>query len=210
MKTLIVSMTRCQTNLCVGGIVLENNRSVRLIRPNGSYWPEDSPLCRAGVGAIWDLDLRPVDDAAPPFVEDVIAARGERVDRVDSVRAFLLERREQLHRIFWQGGLEALYQGRVRFQTSNGKAIIYAGDEPDMSTGFWIPNEDLVLAEDGRHYFCGERQLAYVGLADPVARINAGTLCRVSLARLFVPHPDVCARYYVQLSCWYGEGDAAA
>jgi hypothetical protein len=51
-------------------------------------------------------------------------------------------------------------------------------------------------AEDGR------RRIRYVGVAEPAARIEPGTLVRVSLARPWSPS-NAPAGLYLQISGWY-------
>jgi hypothetical protein len=83
------------------------------------------------------------------------------------------------------------------------------GGVPGQSTGFWIPDRDLVLRDDGKHYDfrsrLGARGLSYVGEPEAKSQLKAGTLLRVSLARWWRP-PDVDdmeERCYLQLSGWF-------
>src|SRR5438270_576671 len=80
------------------------------------------------------------------------------------------------------------------------------GTLPRSSTGFWLPDLDLVreTTEGKRPRFKSERQgvvrwLTWVGVAEPPERIDAGSLVRVSLSRLFGSEtaPD---GYYLQIS----------
>jgi hypothetical protein len=80
------------------------------------------------------------------------------------------------------------------------------------STGFWIPHADLMLFKDARQrprYQYGahhqNREVPYVGLAEPVELIPAGTWVRVSLAQWWRPSdsPGVEERCYLQLSGWF-------
>jgi len=79
---------------------------------------------------------------------------------------------------------------------------------PDYSTGFWIPDRDLKLRDDGTHYDYAKgffrRGLKYVGEPEAVPTIPAGTLARVSLAGWWKPEDvDIEERCYLQLSGWF-------
>lgn len=202
MEILIVSRTRYGAQRCIGGIILENNRSVRLVQKDGSYWPSEVGL---KVGGIYDIEFQPCASITPPFTENLIAVKGKHLRNVESVREFLITRASNLESISWRGSVDSLYEGKVRFQPSNSRAYISVGNEPSMSTGFWIPQNDLLLQPDKKHYRCTWQEIAYVGEEDPLELVPAGTLCRVSLAAPIKPHPDFEGpdRYYVQLSGWY-------
>src|SRR5690606_4859208 len=81
---------------------------------------------------------------------------------------------------------------------------------PAHSTWFWIPDRNLTLRTDGKHYdyFDGllPRGLSYVGEPQPLPTLSAGTLLRVSLARWWKPEnaePAFEERCYLQLSGWF-------
>lgn len=216
METLIVSRTKFGQQRCIGGIILDQMKSVRLVQKDGSYWPDSSPL---KVGGIWNLELQECASHEPPFFENVIALKGKQLREIDSIRNFLIANKEHQHLepIFWEGSVKDLYEGKVNFQSSNSRAFISVGNEPTMSTGFWTPSKDLVLQADKKHYqyitlanYMGFevqeiQEIAYVGEDAPLQTIPAGSLCRVSLAKPIKPHPDFEGpnRLYVQLSGWY-------
>lgn len=80
-----------------------------------------------------------------------------------------------------------------------------------MSTGFWEPDQDLRMQQDGHRITyeypvdSGVRNIKYVGFEDALDRLPAGMLLRVSLARWWCPEdkPDLEERCYLQLSGWY-------
>ncbi len=202
MEVLIVSKTITGRSRCVGGIVLDDNRSVRLEQKDGTYWPAN---CDLEVGEIWDITFTKRKNLTIPFVEDVLVQNYAYLRDAVPLQRFLLQREKALTNRFWRLPLGETYDGKVSIQ-ANGKAYIEVGDEPSMSTGFWVPdNEWLLLTnEQGKHYYrCRGQEVVYVGDGDPLPRIPAGTLCRLSLARLLRPHPEQSERYYVQLSGWY-------
>ena len=66
-----------------------------------------------------------------------------------------------------------------------------SADIPDRATGFWLPSEPLHIETNERdkkgYYDSLNRHLPYVGTAEEVEVIEAGTLVRVSLARWWKP-----------------------
>lgn len=214
METLIISRTRFGQQRCIGGILLDQMRSIRLVQKDGSYWPDSSPL---KIGGIWDIELQECTSLEPPFFENVIALKGKKLREIDSLRSFLITNKANLEPIFWEGSVKDIYEGKVHFQSSNSRAFIEVGNEPTMSTGFWTPHKDLILQTDKKHYqyisqsnyFGFEMQeiqeIAYVGEEAPLSIIPSGSLCRVSLSKSIKPHPNFEGpnRFYVQLSGWY-------
>ncbi len=51
-QVLIVAKTKMSAGLCLGGLVLHNQRSVRLLPPADYSHPFDSPI---NLGEIWDF-----------------------------------------------------------------------------------------------------------------------------------------------------------
>ena len=74
---------------------------------------------------------------------------------------------------------------------------------PDMSVGFWETDTALIKSTDNygkvRYTYEGNKtySLPYVGYAKSINRISKGTICRVSLTRVFK------GKYWLQLSGWY-------
>jgi hypothetical protein len=98
-----------------------------------------------------------------------------------------------------------LFGGKLDY-TNSGTAFIGPDDVPAKSTGFWLPDEDLVLNADGKRYEIAGTSISYVGSETPPKTIVAGTLVRVSLARWWKPEDaddDFPERCYLQVSGWY-------
>ena len=94
MRVVIVSRTRMREGrVCVGAHDLENFRSLRLYKHDGTYLNEADPV---GVGQVWELVYRPKNDLEPPHVEDVIVERegAARVGREPNLSALILRRDE--------------------------------------------------------------------------------------------------------------------
>lgn len=199
---LIVAKTHVLQNACVGGLVLETNKSVRLMTARGDYQPSNTPF---EVGQIWDLALQAIAKIVPPHIEDVGIVEKKFIHQQPALRETLLQRVQP-----WQGGLHKLFDGLL--VTNYTSAYINrAKGLPTSSTGYWLPDNVLTLTyRKGKPYYgiayAGSRRalyIPYVGYSEPVYQIRPGTLVRVSLARWWVPADVDEERCYLQLSGWY-------
>lgn len=201
MKIWIVAKTRMKKMRCVGGVG-EDGRSWRIMGPDGSHHREDTPF---EVGQCWEMELRPVDGCRPPHVEDARLLSYELVG--DGVP---LARQLPSGVTVWSGGPQTLFDGHLRF-TDTGRAYVGRESVPTCSTGFWRLDAPLRLRGDAVRYGyqCGRHRFAikYVGVAEPVQELPAGTLVRVSLARWWSGEHGVEERCYLQLSGWFLEQD---
>jgi len=184
-------------HVCVGGHDLDQAmRSFRLMRPDGSNMPADT---RFEIGQVWKLDYRPSAAIQPPHVEDVLVEpRGARqVEAIAPLGRFLRKRVTVWEKVPFEGKL-------ARTDSGTGYVPI-DGPFPSCSTGYWLPEQPLVYGGDGRYVLRadgGRRRVRYVGVAEPVERIEPGTLVRVSLARRWSPS-NAPAGLYLQVSGWY-------
>ena len=201
MEVLIVGRTRMAGNSrCIGGITGDGT-SIRLLRPDGLQW--DASIAFQ-VGQVWDLTYTVASNRVPPHVEDVVVTSGSHLRDLPDVSQRL---RNGIHP--WRGGVDQLFDGLVRFTGNHNGYICRRVGVPARSTWFWVPDRDLVLRSDGRHYdyptgIGTSRGLAYVGEQPALARLPADTLVRVSLARWWSPEDaDVEERCYLQLSGWF-------
>lgn len=205
MRVLVVARTRMRGDRrCIGALSLEKKaQSYRLLMADGSYPSVDSPF---QVGEIWEVETtRAGVTLEPPHTEDVRVLSARRVGVEQGFLATTILQRVKP----WRGSIEHLFDGLVQF-TNNGHGYVSRRTGvPSYSTGFWIPDRQLIL--DGTHYYYPMfntnrwKGLAYVGERPPTRRIMAGALVRVSLARWWRP-PDsenVEERCYLQLSDWY-------
>ncbi len=203
MEVLIVSKTRMQHGVCVGGLVMETGRYVRLMERGNRYQPSDTPFEIGQVWTIRAIDRHPVE---PPHVEDIIVLDKTMGTQIDDMAAFIQGRCTIDH----TGGFDGLFDGHVQC-TSTGTGYVPAdGPMPRRSVGFWVADRPLILSEDyGKSKYVyspwpDRRKLSYVGFPDPIAEIPAGTILRVSLSKLYAPPGGVApSGYYLQLSGWY-------
>lgn len=197
-RVLVVSKTRMRGGrVCVGGHDLDNGmRSLRLLRPDGTNMPADTGF---EIGQVWKLQYQPEPQPQPPHVEDVLVdpRRAQLVDTVSSLGSYLRDRVTVWEDVPFEGKL-------VRTDSGTGYVPV-EGPFPSCSTGYWVPEQPLDFDGDSRYVFRadgGRRRIRYVGVAEPVDRIEARTLVRVSLARPWSP-PNAPAGLYLQISGWY-------
>jgi hypothetical protein len=199
---VIAAKTRMREGrMCVGAHNLDDFRSLRLFRHDGSYLDEEANL---NVGDVWELDYVERPGAVAPHLEDVLVQAGgaRRVAREEHLAALVMERD-----IVWHSGDE-LFDGRLNFTAAGSAYVPEAGPLPSRSTGYWQPADELTLYhvnEKPRYrWTCGGAlgNIRYVGVAEPDPAIPAGSLVRLSLSHPFAP-PDGPRGYWLQLSGWF-------
>jgi hypothetical protein len=203
MKVIIVAKTHMQNAACIGGI-LENNRSVRLLQPNGHNYPTDTDF---QVGQVWDIEFQERQDIIPPHVEDILVQRRRLISTYESLGKYLRAKVK-----IWKGGIENLYDGLIRFTQNGSGYICHRIGLPNVSTGYWLPDKPLICdnsqSNKVRYKYATtghDKFISYVGYEKPLATIPANTLIRVSLARWWRPDDalELEERCYLQLSGWY-------
>lgn len=198
MNVLVVSKTHAGAKWCMGGLAA-NGDSLRLLTPDGDFQPAGTPL---QLGQVWDMAYQPPAVARrPPHLEDVLVTAMQFVGTQPNLSGHLLGRVTP-----WQGGLGVLFGGGAGF-TASRSAYFNDRAVPGTSTGFWIPDAQLVLEGAYYVYRSGwiEARFKYVGAVAAIPTIPVGTLVRMSLAGWWRPDnaPDMEERCYVQLSGWY-------
>jgi len=189
-----------QGRVCVGGHDLDHDfRSLRLLTKAGMNLREEDDIAP---GEVWELDYTDHAEPDPPHVEDVLVSAAKRVETLsaEDVRSLILENEKP-----WKGGPEELFDGTAA-ATPNGRVYVPGdGQLPTRSTGYWLPDDELIKRisfQKAKFLYAGVSELdefTWAGMADSPARIPAGSLVRVSLARWFNP-PSAPAGYYVQIS----------
>lgn len=204
MEVLITSKTHKGKAACVGGLLINNNRLVRLLNPGN--WDQFANT-DFDIGDVWDITFQERDDVEPPHIEDIIILSKKYVSNIGDISQFL----QKSGVTIYNGSPNQIFDGLLDW-TGNGGGYLSQGKLPDNSVGFWISDSDLILDEDDKHYvyktndiFERDKRIAYVGFAPKVKVIPSGTLMRVSLARWWKPEDSTIEeRCYLQLSGWYG------
>ena len=199
-NVLIVARTKMHDGYrCISGLT-NGNQPIRLLTADGNHWDNRSPFA---VGQIWDMDFQLIQDLIPPHLEDVLVSRHRLLGVQPNLRGHLLRRV-----IVWKGGIDQIFGGVLDYTGNNNGFVCERRGLPQLSTGFWLPDRDLTLREDGKHYDYRQgffdRGLSYVGEEpSPPAVLLAETLVRVSLVRWWQPYDAIEKRCYAQLSGWY-------
>ncbi len=144
-QVIIVSRTRMADGfVCVGGVDVDNRRSVRLLDARGRH--ETAETCPYTIWDIWDIDYYPNQRRPNPHTEDVNVARRIKIDRVDapnmSVNRFAELMLNSNIPIF-RGSLFSVFDGKLR-RTDKDKLYISKEDVPTFSTCFWINDKRLL------------------------------------------------------------------
>jgi hypothetical protein len=208
MEVLIVSKTHMSAAACVGGLVLQNNRYIRLLNPGNYNQPTNTHF---EVGEIYELTFTNRVDIHPPHIEDVIVTSARYVRTVNDMPNFIRER----NIIDWNGHIDNLFDGLLEWTNSGTGYIPIESEMPNQSVGFWVTDRELIrvtFENKVRYRFpngTNFRNISYVGYQETLDRIPAGTILRVSLSRIF-PHEGSTIKaprgYYLQLSGWYQNG----
>ena len=186
-QVLIVGKTKMGSALCLGGILLDSCRSVRLLPSRGLGHPPDKPIC---LGEVWNMELRevPASDITAPHTEDVRTIRGRRIGRyscselLDKLNEY--ENAQTVHP-------KELFDSQIRFSKSERGYVSPAHGLPRYSTGFWRFRKPLLSVsgdEATRFWFFDDDgtmllDVKYVGLEEDVPDVlEPGTLLRFSLA----------------------------
>lgn len=186
-RVLIVAKTHMKSGACISGLVRSSNRSIRLI-PQGRL--NQSTDTDFDVGQIWDIEFQEATEVDPPHVEDVIVINKHYVGRVASVRETLMQRIQP-----WRGGPECLFDNMITIGQKN-CYISRSGPIPNCSTGYWLPDRQLILnQENGKPRYLIEYKdkvgnsnasrtlsIPFVGFVSSIEKIPPETLVRVSLA----------------------------
>ncbi|MGV3579473.1 dual OB domain-containing protein [Brevundimonas sp.] len=199
MKVYIVGRTKMAgSSRCIGGL-LEDGTAVRLVSPNGQ-WTAAAPF---QIGQAYEIVSTPLAQLTPPHTEDVVVQSYQLIGSEPNIKSKILSLVAPS-----EGNIGNVFGKTLKFTGNNNGYISQSGGVPKHSTEFWIPNQDLILRNDGKHYdykgWILRRGLAYVGELQAIEAIPAGTLVRVSLARWWKPDDvDIEERCYAQLSGWF-------
>lgn len=210
MEVLIVSKTHMSSMACVGGLVLNNHRFIRLLNQGNYNQPGDTNF---DIGDLWDINYVNRIPVHPPHIEDVIIISKTYLGKINSINDYLLEN----NLVNWRGHINNLFDGLLHWTNSGTGYIPVNGRLPSSSVGFWISDKDLIRVEfdqkvrfrypNGNNY----RNISYVGYQETIENIPSGTVLRVSFSRIFPPENssiNAPKGYYLQLSGWYEISDS--
>lgn len=213
-KILIVSKTRMKdARVCVGGVDLDQNLSVRLLNVNGYH--EKETECPYEVGDIWDCVYMRNSRRPAPHLEDSNVSSRKLVEKAScNTSTAFLEQLEKHGICVFRGPLincfdNCLIEDNYCFYVSKNKT-------PNYSTCFWVNDKPLrkndLCNVDGSikkrlAYMSGfsmrNKYIPYVGLGDTPDIIPEDTLIRLSLAHWWSKDGETEERCYLQVSGFY-------
>ena len=203
MDVVIVSKTHMSRSTCVGGI-LANGRFVRLLDINGFNQDSNTAL---EVGDVYTITFSERENIRRPHVEDILLTSKTYKFSFSSIERLVYYLTTKLKVKIWKGSTEILFDGHLQWTSGGSGFISESGILPENSVGFWMPDKDLIRKDYNDKvrysYPITWRNISFVGFQNPIDKIPAGTLVRVSLARWWSPNEDE-ERCYLQLSGWYG------
>lgn len=200
-NVLIVSRTQMKNGVCVGAIDINNCELVRLHNSNGGNLAVDAPY---QVGEIWEVQMQTAWNVRhAPHVEDKQTTPIKKIDNIGINGIINFINTHYFGSRLTRGDLQNTFEGCLNLQGR--KNFINRENVPPFSTQFWIADEDLIHSvQFNTHYYLYKGlRLRFVGFQEPVERITAGTIIRLSLANWWdgdSPGEDRC---YLQLSGWY-------
>lgn len=203
MEILITSKTHKGKAACVGGIIVNSGKLVRLLNPGNWDQFANTDL---DIGDIWNFKFEEREDIEPPHIEDVIIHSKSFIRKIDNISDFIIKSGITIFR----GSPNKIFNGLLGWTGSGGGYIGDKDNLPSNSVGFWISDEDLTLSEKHYEYpaqnkYSQPKRFPYVGFEPALNTIPAGILIRVSLARWWKPEDaEIGKRCYLQLSGWYG------
>jgi len=201
MEVLILSKTKYgSTQVCVGGICINNKQFIRLLNQGGYYQPADTQF---NIGDIWDITFTVNPNRKEPHNEDVTIHTYKFVRKIYPLETYI----KNMGVPIWRNNISNIFEGKILWQ-KNGKGYFSENikNYPSHSVGFWISDVDLKYSNGSYIYESNgvSKQIVYKGNQTALQVIPKGRLIRLSLAKWWKPEDsDIEARCYLQLSGWY-------
>ncbi len=136
MKVLIVAKTRMGGGACVGAITVEEGRSVRLL--DAHVDAHNGGGMHYAVGEVWEIDAAPAAHIEPPHTEDLLVQSSRRARAVLNPARFV-----EQHMPPATGGVDLLFDGKLRRTGSGALYVAASSGLPGHSTTFWRPDLPL-------------------------------------------------------------------
>lgn len=198
---LIVSKTKMQNGVCVGGIDESSCELIRLHNERGGNLPINAPY---EIGDRWEINVETAWNVRPqPHVEDKQTKPICKINNIGITGIIDFVMSHNLGSRLTEGALQQTFEGCLYSQGS--KTYVNKQNIPSFSTQFWIADRNLVHRQsNNKHYYVYNGVwLPFVGFQDHVECIPAGTLIRLSLANWWKKEGCDEERCYLQLSGWY-------
>lgn len=197
---LIVSKTQMRNGICVGGINEDTNELIRIHNYRGGNLSADAPY---EIGDRWNMIVETAWNVrTAPHTEDKQTTPLNRIGNVgiQGIKDYVHENAALLR--VARDSITNIFQGTLHFIGT--KNYVSHPNVPPYSTEFWISDKDLTHSTqfDKHYYYYDNVRIKYVGFQDPIYKIPAGTIIRLSLANWWDDGSGE-ERCYLQLSGWY-------
>lgn len=197
---LIVSKTQMANGVCVGGINEDTHELIRIHNDRGGNLPADAPY---EIGDRWDMNVETAWNVrSAPHTEDKQTTSFAKIGNVgvQGIKDYVCQNAEMLR--VARGSIANAFQGTLHLLGT--KNYVNRANVPPYSTQFWIADKDLThsVQFEKHYYYYDNVRIKFVGFQDPVNRIPAGTIIRLSLANWWDDGSGE-ERCYLQLSGWY-------
>lgn len=209
-KVLIISRTKMkEEKVCVGGLDIDEHRSVRLLDNNGRH--ETADACPYNIFDVWDIDyVMKSATVLPHSAEDAYVSKRQRLFKVSIERPDFISMLIRNGINVYEGNICNAFCGMLD-STDNGRLYIARPNVPDHSTCFWICDRDLrrdLFHGINYRYNDGTSRwgykIKYVGVDEETLEvIPKGTLIRLSLAHWWDTNGTTEDRCYLQLSGYF-------
>lgn len=212
-KILIVSRTRMkESRVCIGGVDLDNNVSIRLLNYEGYHETEEE--CPYEIGDIWECYYISNHRRSAPHIEDSNVLSRCLIKKKAYTSSSQFIETLSIHGIeIYRESLTSCFNGCL--VECNNRLYISKNNIPSFSTCFWI-NDKVLRNNDFRQKDNVKKQLAYmdglspwgksiafVGLGDTPKNVPVGQLIRLSLANWWSKDDKTEKRCYLQISGVY-------
>ena len=201
-RVLVVCKTKMRSELCIGGLALDDNILIRLLTADGSNQPTGSDF---EVGALWECELVPKRFKNRPHTEDMQVTPKRFLRVLPDARELIIDRLD-----LETSRKRTLLDGLVQYTRTGSGYICERTGVPGYAHAFWRPIYGFRLSKEyDKIYYIYEGpskrkfRLPYVGLAPPVSRLAPGSLLHLSLARWWRQRRNIEKRCYLQLSGWF-------
>ena len=200
-EVLIVSKTRMNNGVCVGGIIEKTRELIRIHNANGGNLPANVPY---QIGDIWKMNVEdPLYKRRAPHTEDkrTLALNKIKNIGVKGIADYVNNNASNLPLV--RGSIINAFMGVLNVEDT--KMYVRNNNTPKYSTEFWISDKDLTLYVNnwGKNYYLYDKiRVKYVGFENPIQTIPKGTIIRLSLASWWDDGSGE-EKCYLQLSGWY-------
>lgn len=198
---LIVSKTKMNNGICVGGINEGTCELIRLHNDHGGNLSSEAPY---EIGDRWEIQVENAWNVRKkPHVEDKQTKPLRKINNIGTQGIISFVNSHFFGNKITKGNIDQTFEGCLNL--CGKQNFVNEEKIPSFSTQFWIADIDLIHFEQClKHYYLyNSIRIKFVGCQSPIEKIPAGTIIRLSLANWWDRDGNDESRCYLQLSGWY-------